>query len=121
MAAPTAGCLFTIVKNVSGGTKHFGFLPPHGRTLDADEELHIFGDIFTAIHRNAGHRRAYLQDKLGAAINDGDLEIKTSPCVVVYDPDNLASYRVGVYNGTVLAQVPDWNDDVHESIGESDS
>jgi hypothetical protein len=116
MAAPTAGCLFTIVKNTSGGTKHFGFLPPHGVTLDADEELHIFGDIFSAIFRGAGHRRKHIQDALGVAITDGDLEIVTSPCTVIYDEVDLASYRVGVYNGTVRAQTPDWDDDTHPSI-----
>lgn len=121
MAAPTAGCLFTIVKNTSGGSKHFGFLPPHGVTLDADEELHIFGDIYAAINHGAGHRRKQRQDALGLAITDGDLEIKSSPCAVIYDAQDLASYRVGVYNGTVRAQVPDWNDDVHESIGEADA
>ena len=121
MAAPTAGCLFTIVKNTSGGTKHFGFLPPHGRTLDADEELHVFGDIFAAIGHGAGHRRKYNQDKLGEAITDGDLEIVSSPCVVVYDAQDLVSYRIGTYNSRVIPQLPDWNDDEHESIGESDS
>lgn len=121
MAAPTAGCLFTIVKNVSGGRKHFGFLPPHGRWLDDEEELHVFGDINAAINHGAGHRRKHTQNAFGAAVNDGDLEIVSTNCAIIYDPDNLASYRVGVYNGTVLAQVPDWNDDVHESIGEADA
>lgn len=121
MAAPTAGCLFTIVKNTSGGEKHFGFLPPHGVTLANNEELHVFGDIFAAVSHGAGHRRKYHQDALGAAINDGDLTIKSSPCTIVYDAQDLVSYRIGTYNSRVIPQLPDWNDDVNESIGESDS
>lgn len=116
MPAPSAGCLFSIVKNTSGGTKHFGFLPPHGRTLTNNEELHVFGNVYDAIYRNAGHRNQRLQDALGSAITDGDLTIKTSPCVIVYDTDNLASYRLGSFNGHPKSYTPDWDSDTYTSI-----
>src|SRR5687768_763573 len=116
MPAPSAGCLFSIVKNVSGGTKHFGFLPPHGRTLDDDEELHVFGNIFDAIYRSAGFRNQRLQDALATAINDGDLEVKTSPCLLVYDVADLATYRIGSDNAGFMAYEPDWDSDTYQSV-----
>ena len=45
-------CLFSTVKNTSGGRKTYGFLPPHGRTLEADEELTVFGNILESVIRN---------------------------------------------------------------------
>lgn len=116
MSAPTSGCLFSIVKNTSGDTKHFGFLPPHGRTLDDNEELHVFGDITTAIYRNGGHKSRRTQDALATAVNDGDLTIKSSACVIVYDTTDLASYRLGTVAGDFHAFTPDWDSDTYASI-----
>ena len=42
-------CLFSTVKNGTGGRRKFGFLPPHGRELDTDEEFTVWGDIREAI------------------------------------------------------------------------
>jgi hypothetical protein len=39
----------TKVTNVSGGSLHFGFLPPHGATLAAWEEVTYDGDLRTVL------------------------------------------------------------------------
>lgn len=116
MPAPAEGCLFSKVKNVSGATKHFGFLPPHGRTLEDDEEIFVFGNIFDAIYRNAGHRSKRVQDALATALNDGDLELISSPCTIIYDETDLASYRIGIDNATPIATTPDWDAEEYESV-----
>lgn len=110
MPAPTAGCLFTTIKNTSGGAKHFGFLPPHGVTLAEDQEIQVFGNVYDAIKT----KRA--QDAFSSAVSAGDLEIKSSPCVVVYDETDQASYRVGIDNGTVIATETNYSDDEYASL-----
>lgn len=114
MPAPTGGCLFTIVKNTSGASKKFGFLPPHGVTLAADEELHVFGNLQDAIQRG-GHKNVRAQNALAQALSDGDLEIKSSPCTVVYDTVDLASYFVGSSNSAVALYNPGFDDEDYTS------
>ena len=38
-------CLYSTVKNISGGTKKFGFLPPHGKELDNNIEFTTMGTV----------------------------------------------------------------------------
>lgn len=116
MSAPSAGCLFSIVKNVSGATKHFGFLPPHGRTLNDDEELHVFGNVYDAIYRGGGFRNQRVQDALATALDDGDLEIVSSPCTLVYDEVDLATYRLGIKSAAPIATEPNWAADDYSSV-----
>ena len=37
--------LRTLIKNTSGATKTFSFIPPHGKRLADDEETSVLGDI----------------------------------------------------------------------------
>jgi hypothetical protein len=116
MTAPTQGCLFSTIKNTSGGEKHFGFLPPHGKTLDANEEITVFGDIANLVRRNAGHHNLRAQNALAQAIADGDLTVVSTPCVIVYDEADLASYRIGSNNATFEVYEPNWESDDYASI-----
>lgn len=64
----------TKVINVSGAEKHFGFLPPHGRTMDSNEELEVDGDLRSVIAGGrARHSRARELAALDAACDAGDL------------------------------------------------
>ena len=38
-------CLDTKVRNMTGATTTFGFLPPHGKTLTAGQEYTFFGSL----------------------------------------------------------------------------
>jgi hypothetical protein len=79
MAYSTA-CLFSTVKNISGGSRTFGFLPPHGRKLAANEEFSVFGNILeaiqTGIDRNASRRNI---TAFQSALANGTLEIIKTP------------------------------------------
>lgn len=105
---PTQGCLFTTFKNTSGATKTFSFLPAHGRELAADEELTVFGDPIMAVTRANYRASKRNYDALALAIADGDLDVVSTPCVIVYDETDLASYALGSNNATVTAGAPDW-------------
>lgn len=64
----------TLVKNTSGITKIFGFLPPHGRTLTADETAEFIGDIYSSIAANTRKLQAF-QRSVAAT----DLTILSTP------------------------------------------
>ena len=115
MTVPTSGCLFSILKNTSGGTKHFGFLPPHGVTLTDNQEISVFGDVYAAVYRNGGHKGLRAQNSLAQALADGDLEIISTPCAIVYDVDD-ASYRIGLKNAGAIATEPSYDNTTYTSV-----
>lgn len=103
MAGLGTACLYSKVKNTSGVTKTFGFLPPHGKTLAAGETAHVFGDIRQAMvrfERNEARRNILA---LEAAIQLGDIEIIHSDAVIVTDDANpgAAPQQVRLHNGTL--------------------
>jgi hypothetical protein len=66
--------LDTVIKNTSGVRKSFPFLPPHGVTLDPDQEYRIPGDLLGAIASKRGCYAVGLQE----AMQDGALSVKAS-------------------------------------------
>lgn len=78
-------CLYSTLRNTSGGRKKFGFLPPHGRELAANEEFTVFGSIFEAVIgiERVTSRRAI--KALEDAIQRGDLQIVTTPSPIFED------------------------------------
>ena len=106
--APTSGCLFTTFKNISGVEMTFGFLPPHGRTLAADEELSVHGSPVEAVIRTNYRAAKRNLDALASALRDETLDIIKTPCAVVYDDGDAASYALGSSSGSVAPAAPDW-------------
>jgi hypothetical protein len=66
----------TEIQNLVGQEQFFGFIPPHGRTLDADETITLDGDLRTTL---AGGRNRYGRPaELAAydeAISAGDIAV----------------------------------------------
>lgn len=84
-------CLYSVVKNTSGTTKTFGFLPPHGRTLDNNEEFTVFGDIRQNLGGNQGTERSVrrrAEASFEAAVESGDLQILSTPNLIIQDGDD---------------------------------
>jgi hypothetical protein len=109
---PTAGCLFTTVVRPLASSKKFAFLPPHGRELAQDEELTFFGSIGQVAQSHGQgvcqrYERAWAQ-----AIADGELEVKETPCNIVYDDTDAASYMIVSSGGTVGTASPAWGSSV---------
>jgi hypothetical protein len=101
-------CLFTTVRNNSGQQRRFGFLPPHGRQLAADEEFTMFGNItevMVAQQRVTSKRRI---DALMRAIDAGDLVITETPRPILQDQDTAAIKMLELRNGTLSAEDPCW-------------
>lgn len=110
-------CLYSTVKNVSGKAKTFGFLPPHGRKLAANEEFTAFGDIRQAIASlREGGRNAAQRDIVAfeAAVERGDLEIVSTPSPVLEDGTTGASKMLSLDNGTLATADPCWYSSIAE-------
>lgn len=105
---PTEGCLFSTVKNISGATKKFGFLPPHGRELEDEEEITVFGSITSAISRGEYVTDRRHQCALGSAVAEEELAIVASPCYFVFDEADNASYVLDSDEGTPVSRAPTW-------------
>lgn len=103
-------CLYSTVKNTSGVRKKFGFLPPHGRELAAGEEFTVFGDIKQAVirHERTEGRRNMIA--LEQALKRGDLEIISTPGIILEDDSNPGStLMLRLRNGTLGVTSPCWN------------
>ena len=101
-------CLYSSVKNTSGGRKKFGFLPPHGRELIANEVFTVFGDIRQAIIRNERVTDQRQIRAFEAAIARGDIVILQTPSPILEAP-NGHNYALTVANGGALSSAePCW-------------
>lgn len=117
MTVYDTGCLYSTVKNTSGKTRTFGFIPPHGRVLDADEEYSIFGDIRNALGGNRGSEHSVHRRDMAAfeaALAAGDMQILATPAQVLIDSDTGDSKIIGLDAGTLSDIDPCW----YNSIGE---
>jgi len=105
-------CLYSTVKNTSGQRKKFGFLPPHGRELDVDEEFTIYGDAREAVLRfeRVTDRRQIMAFE--AAIERGDIKIIQTPSPVLQDVDTGESKILELDGGVLSAVDPCWEESV---------
>lgn len=106
MSGTATDCLYSTVKNVSGGTLDFSFLPPHGKRLDDNEEYTVFGNIQEAVIRNQRVTSKRYQDALEAALNgstnDGDptLALLKTPSPILYNEDEEESRMLQISGGS---------------------
>lgn len=110
-------CLYSTIKNISGGTKVFGFLPPHGRELENNEEFTVFGDIRQGLGGNRGPERSvHRRDNAAfeAAIEAGDIEILQTPSPILQDTSSSAPKMLQLSSGSLSAVDPCWHNSVSE-------
>ena len=101
-------CLYSTVKNASGGRKKFGFLPPHGRELAADEELTVFGSILEAVTRNQRVTSRRNIQALERAVDAGDLIIINTPNPILQDIDTDDIKMLQLDGGSLAAVDACW-------------
>jgi hypothetical protein len=109
MALCTTLTTHTTVKNISGGTKKFGFLPPHGMELTADEEITVFGDIREAVNRGDRFGNRFMT-ALASALENNELDIVNTPAPIFYDATADNSKIIVVDDGSVSIADPCWED-----------
>ena len=85
MSVQDISCLYSTVRNNTGGRRKFGFLPPHGQELIANEEFTVFGNIYEAIVKiDRVSSRRHIQ-AFENAIASGDLVIVSTPSPIFED------------------------------------
>jgi len=101
-------CLFSTVKNNSGQKRKFGFLPPHGRELDVDEEFTLFGHVTEAMiaFERVTNKRSI--DALQRSLDSGDLLILSTPNPVLQDVTTAAVQMIQLDNGSLTVVDPCW-------------
>lgn len=101
---PTTNALYTSLVNVSGlDGRAFGYLPPHGRSLDNGHQFTVFGDIRDLLATNRRKREALERD-----LDNGVIAIKYTPAPIVYDPVIKSAQQLVVYNGVAGWVDPSW-------------
>ena len=101
--AINTNCLLSTVKNTSGGTMIFGFLPPHGKTLTSGQEYTVDGNIVEAVIRGERVTSKRHLDALKAALAAGYIDIISTPSPVLYDEANDSSHVLDIQGGALFA------------------
>ena len=100
MANPSTDELYTVVENLTGGERVFGFLGPRGMRLAAGEVVTIPGDLISSLGlqvQEGGRRRRF--DALERAVKDGSIRINSRPAPVFWDPTNEKPVSLAVVGG----------------------
>lgn len=112
--AQDTGCLYSTIKNSSGVRMTFGFLPPHGRTLNSLEEYTVYGHVVEAVSRGTQTQARRNQKALEAALNAGAIKIISTPSQIFYDANVgvAAPRQLQVANGVISSVVPCWENTI---------
>jgi hypothetical protein len=97
---PDTLCLYSHLKNTSGAERHFGWLPPHGKTLTANQTITVFGDIFDQL-MTGGRLNERKRDGLLNDLSNNYIEIIKSPVVFFYDATDTRVSTIEIDNGAV--------------------
>lgn len=103
-------CFYSTVRNISGVRMVFGFLPPHGRELQINEQYTVFGNIIEAVAIRDGGDRNTSQRHVTAllgAVNRGELAIIQTPSIIILD-DSGKSVMLVMRNGVLGTDDPCW-------------
>lgn len=91
----------TVVRNTSGGTRFFGYLPKFGAKLAAGADFVYTGDLMAWI----GNKTRYA-DQFEKDLHAGNLTIIQLPASVVFDATATRVRVLGVNSGTVTVGDP---------------
>ncbi len=94
-------CRYTIVRNESGLTLPFSFLPPHGVTLKDGQTFSWPGNLEDVLQRNLRKLRAY-----HACLLNGMLTLVRSPGGYIEDRTTHAIKVLGLSSGSVMVEDP---------------
>lgn len=102
MANPSAAELYTIVENLSGGARVFGFLGPRGMRLAAAEVVAIPGDLLSSLgaqNQQGGRRRKF--DALERSLKNESLRINSRPAPVLFDSVDEVPKSIAIVGGVL--------------------
>jgi len=107
-------CLYSVLKNISGATRNFSYLPPHGRKLEAAETLSVFGDVQSAISRGDRALDDRFFSSLENDLSNQNIEVVSTPAVILYDGDTQQSKMLHIDSGVLAVVDPCWESSISE-------
>jgi len=99
-------CLYTMVKNLTGKTRVFGYLGERGMRLIADEAVLVRGNLINKLGAQTSARRF---KGLERSLQNGTLEILSTPAVHLYDPVTDKGKQLALENGVLGIVDPCWD------------
>lgn len=96
-------CLETKVRNMSGKTSVFGFLPPHGKRLAAGEEYVFFGSMTGLLQAITSKRK---REAFIAAVKAGTIVVVSTPTPLLYDATLDVTKTIKVANNVISTADP---------------
>lgn len=100
--------LYSVIRNTSGKTRRFGFLPPHGVQLDDQQEYTVFGNVLEAVFRAERATDRRNAQALAAALDRGDIEIMHTPAPILKDTVTGLNKMIKLSSGSLSAVAPSW-------------
>jgi len=116
MANPSTDELYTVVENLTGGERTFGFLGPRGMRLGAGEVVNIPGDLIASLGskvQQGGRRRPF--DGLERAVKAQDIRINSRPAPVLWDTTDEQPVSLSVVGGSLGTVDPTYASDDSDS------
>ena len=103
----TLDCLYTLIRNPTSQAMFYGWLPPHGRTLNAGSIAVIPGQLLPWLKGNMRKLRSVQQ-----SLADGTIQILQTPAPHVWCvDDNIKIVDIqATANYTPIAADPCWRD-----------
>lgn len=99
-------CMFSVVKNISGASRFFPFLPPHGAELANNGEYSVFGNVLEAISRSNDRFGDRDKDGLLAEVDAGNLEIRSTPAPILTDATTDDIKTITLNAGSLVVSKP---------------
>jgi hypothetical protein len=106
-------CIYSTVRNASGGTRNFPFLPPHGRVLTDGQHFTMVGTPQEAVTRGRFGAETRNLEALELALESGELEIVHTPAIILEDTLNGRSKMVKLQNGNLSVTEPCYESESH--------
>lgn len=94
------------MRNTSGGSRYFGYFPPHGKTLADEEEYSVAGDLSTRIAAGKDYQRTF--PAYESALADVRFVILRTPAVHLYDLATDVVQVIALRNDALGAVTPCW-------------
>lgn len=95
--------LQTVVRNTSGKTMFFPFLPPHGRTLEANAQARIPGNLLEWAQQFPSKARG-----LRYALENDLIEVVRTPAVILYDDVQNKRFALHAEGNQLGLIAPSW-------------
>ena len=102
---PSTTPLYTVVQNISGASRFFGYLSAHGKALDDDEVYNHHGDLAAQLAGTPAFA------SLESDLKEGVLKILSTPGQILLDITDELPPQLALDNNLLGTVSPAWDED----------